>query len=51
MPHDPKEKQGPEPNQIVQQTADALFDGVLAFGEGLLRLGEAIESLGKSRAI
>ena len=40
MPDD--EKQEKEPDQVVQQTADALFDGLLAFGEGMLRLGETI---------
>ncbi len=45
-----KEKQEQEPPQIIQQTADALFDGVLAFGEGMLRLGETIERLGVSLA-
>ncbi len=39
-----------EPDQIIQQTADALFDGILAFGEGMLRLGETIERLGESLA-
>ncbi len=48
MPDD--EKQGKEPDQVVQQTADALFDGLLAFGEGMLRLGETIERLGVSLA-
>ena len=48
MPNDQKQEQ--EPDQIVQQTADALFDGVLAFGEGMLRLGETIERLGVSLA-
>ncbi len=50
MPIKEKEKQEQEPPQIVQQTADALFDGVLAFGEGLLRLGETMERLGVSLA-
>ena len=40
-----KEKQEQEPAQLVQQTADALLDGLLAFGEGMLRLGEAVERL------
>ena len=35
---------------MIQQTADALFDGMLAFGEGMLRLGETIERLGESLA-
>ncbi len=35
---------------MVQQTADALFDGVSAFSEGMLRLGETIERLGASLA-
>ena len=35
---------------MVQQTADALLDGILAFGEGMLRLGETIEWLGESLA-
>ena len=48
MPDD--EKQEREPDQVVQQTADALFDGVLAFGEGMPRLGETIERLGVSLA-
>ena len=43
MPDDEKQEQGP--SQVVQQTADALFDGLLAFGEGMLRLGEAVERL------
>ena len=52
MPVDEKQdlKQEKEPTPIVQQTADALFDGVLAFGEGMLRLGETIERLGVSLA-
>ncbi len=45
-----KEEQELESAPIVQQTADALFDGVLAFGDGLLRLGEMIERLGVSLA-
>ena len=48
MPDDEKQEQ--DPAQIIQQTADALFDGMLAFGEGMLRLGETIERLGKSLA-
>ena len=44
------EKQEQEPGQIIQQTAEALSDGMLAFGEGMLRLGETIESLGVSLA-
>jgi hypothetical protein len=48
MPDD--EKQEKEPDQVVQQTADALFDGLLAFGEGMLLLGETIERLGVSLA-
>ncbi len=48
MPNDEKQEQ--EPAQIVQQTADALSDGILAFGEGMLRLGETIERLGESLA-
>ena len=48
MPEDQQQEQ--EPGQIVQQTADALFDGVLAFGEGILRLGETIEGLGVALA-
>ncbi len=43
MPDD--ENQELEPGQIVQQTADALFDGLLAFSDGMLRLGEAVERL------
>ncbi len=35
---------------MVQQTAEALSDGMLAFGEGMLRLGETIEKLGASLA-
>jgi hypothetical protein len=34
MPND--EKQEKEPAQIIQRAADALFDGILAFGEGML---------------
>ena len=45
-----KEKQEQEPGQLVQQTAEALSDGMLAFGEGMLRLGETIEKLGLSLA-
>ncbi len=45
MPIKEKEKQEQEPGQIVQQTADALFDGILAFSDGMLRLGEAVERL------
>ncbi len=48
MPDDEKQEQGP--TQIIQETADALLDGILAFGEGLLRLGETIERLGESLA-
>ena len=48
MPNNKKREQ--EPDQIIQQTADALFDGILAFGEGMLRLGETIERLGESLA-
>ncbi len=48
MPEDEQREQ--EPGQIVQQTADALFDGVLAFGEGMLRLCETIERLGVALA-
>ncbi len=48
MPDD--EKQDQEPDQIVQQTADALFDGLLAFSEGMFRLGETIERLGVALA-
>ena len=48
MPKD--EKQVQEPAQMIQQTADALFEGILAFGEGMLRLGETIERLGESLA-
>ena len=44
------EKQEQEPDKIVQQTADALSDGMLAFSEGMLRLGETIERLGVSLA-
>ncbi len=39
-----------EPAQIIKQTADALFDGVLALGEGMLSLGETIKRLGESLA-
>ena len=48
MPDDEQQEQ--EPAQIIQQTADALFDGILAFGEGMIRLGETIERLGVSLA-
>ena len=48
MPDDEKQEQ--ETGQIVQQTADALLDGILAFSEGMLRLGETIERLGVSLA-
>jgi len=48
MPNDQKQEQ--EPDQIVQQTADALVDGLLAFSEGMLRLGETIERLGVALA-
>ncbi len=48
MPNDEKQEQ--EPSQIVQQTAEALSDGMLAFSEGMLRLGETIERLGTSLA-
>ncbi len=48
MPDD--ENQELEPGQIVQQTAEALSDGILAFGEGMLRLGETIERIGVSLA-
>ena len=48
MPDDEKQEQ--KPDKIVQQTADALFDGLLAFSEGMLRLGETIERLGVSLA-
>ena len=48
MPDDEKQEQ--EPGQIVQQTAEALFEGILAFGVGMLRLGETIEGLGGSLA-
>ncbi len=34
----------------VSLAAEALFDGILAFGEGMLRLGEIIERLGESLA-
>ncbi len=43
MPDDENQEQ--EPGQIVQQTADALFDGILAFSDGMLRLGETVERL------
>ncbi len=49
MPDDEQQEQ--ESAQVVQQTADALFDGLLAFGEGMIRLGETIERLGVSLAI
>ncbi len=45
-----KEEQEQEPAQIAQRTADALFDGILAFSDGMLRLGETIERLGESLA-
>ena len=48
MPDD--ENQELEPGQIVQQTADALFDGLLAFSDGMLRLGETVERLGVALA-
>ena len=48
MPDD--ENQELEPGQIVQQTADALFDGILAFSDGMLRLGETVERLGVALA-
>ena len=48
MPVDEKREQEPAP--VVQRTADALLDGILAFGEGMLRLGETIELLGESLA-
>ncbi len=48
MPDDDKQEQ--ETGQIVEQTADALFDGLLAFGEGMLRLGETVERLGVALA-
>ncbi len=48
MPDDEKQEQ--KPDKIVQQTADALFDGILAFSDGMLRLGETIERLGVSLA-
>ncbi len=48
MPNDEQREQ--ESDQIIQQTADALLDGILAFGEGMLRLGETIERLGESLA-
>ena len=48
MPDD--ENQELEPGQIVRKTADALFDGLLAFGDGMLRLGEAVERLGVALA-
>ncbi len=48
MPDDENQEQ--ETGQIVQQTADALLDGILAFSEGMLRLGETIERLGVSLA-
>ncbi len=46
MPIKEKEKQEQEPAQIAQRTADALFDGILAFSDGMLRLGETVERLG-----
>ncbi len=48
MPDDEQQEQ--ESAQIIQQTSDALFDGILAFGEGMIRLGETIERLGVSLA-
>ncbi len=48
MPDDEQQEQ--ESAQIIQQTSDALFDGILAFGEGMLLLGETIERLGVSLA-
>ncbi len=48
MPNDEKQEQ--ETGQIVEQTADALLDGILAFSEGMLRLGETIERLSVSLA-
>ena len=48
MPDDEKQEQ--EPARIIQQAADALLDGILAFGEGMLSLGETIERLGESLA-
>ena len=33
-----------------KQIADTLFDGLIAFGEGMLRLGETIERLGVALA-
>ena len=44
MPDD--EKQVQEPSQVIQQSAAALFDAILAFGNGMLRLGETVERLG-----
>ncbi len=44
------QKQEQEPGKMVQQTADVLFDGLLAFGEGMLRLGETVERLGVALA-
>ena len=43
-------KQEQEPGKMVQQTADALFDGILAFSDGMLRLGETVERLGVALA-
>ncbi len=43
-------KQEQEPGKIVQQTADAIFDGILAFSDGMLRLGETVERLGVALA-
>ena len=48
MPNHEKREQ--EPARIIQQAADTLFDGVLAFSEGMLRLGETTERLGESLA-
>ncbi len=44
------QKQEQEPGKMVQQTADALFDGILAFSDGMLRLGETVERLGVALA-
>ena len=48
MPDDEKQEQ--EPGQMVQQIADALFEGIIAFSDGMLRLGETIERLSVSLA-
>ena len=45
-----KQEQEQEPAQIAQRTADALFDGILAFSDGMLRLGETVERLGVALA-